>query len=95
MRATSLGLTIPDLPLRYVGGAKVTTTVVDGGTERPRSLERYDRTGRVLSRDEADKDGSSDDNNKRPHFYLDWWSGTRITRGASQTCVLGKEMHDA
>lgn len=81
MGTTFLGLTIPDLSLRDVGGTKITTAIVNSRAEGPRGLERWDtRTGRALSGDESEggKDGSgSDEHNERTH---DWWSGTERER---------------
>ena len=71
MGTAFLWLTIPDLSLRDVGGTKVTTTVVNSGAEGPRCLERWDRTGCVLSEDgfEASKEGSSgDERSERTHL---------------------------
>jgi len=70
MGTTFLGLTVPDLSLRDAWGAKITTTVVNGGIEGPRSLERWDRAGCTLSRDEARKEGSDDDDRgERTHLH--------------------------
>ena len=86
MGTTFLGLTVPDLSLRDFGGTEVAATAVNSGAEGPRSLERLDGTGRVLSRDEfkASKEGSSDGRNERTHFNRDWWSGTgRVSANGS------------
>ena len=70
MGTTFLGLTVPDLSLRDVRGTKITTTVVDGGIEGPRSLERCGRTGCALSSDKARKEGGSDDDRgEGTHFH--------------------------
>lgn len=68
MGATFLGLAVPDLSLRDLGGTKVTTTVVDGGGEGPIGLERRGRTGRALGRDEAGKKGGGGEGGKRTHL---------------------------
>ena len=68
MGTTLLGLTVPDLSLRDLGGTKVTTTVIDGGGEGPISLERRGGTGRTLSRGEARKQGGREEGGERAHF---------------------------
>jgi len=81
MGTTFLGLTVPYLPLGDVGGTKVMTSVVSGGTEGPGSLERWGRTGRALGRDEARKKGGGEEGGEGMHFYRDWWSEAgRMTR---------------
>jgi hypothetical protein len=76
MGAAFVGLTVPDLSLRDVGGTKVTTTVVDSGAEGPRGLERWDRTGCALSGDELKQgSGGSDERSEGAHLYRDWRSG--------------------
>lgn len=83
MGAAFLRLTVPDLSLGDVGGAKITTAVVNSRAEGPRGLERWDtRTGRALSGDEfgGGKEGnSSDEHNERTH---DWWSPVKDRKGA-------------
>ena len=77
---TFLGLTIPDLSLRNIWSTKVTTTVVDGGVEGPRSLKRCGRTSCALSGNEAGKEsGGGGKGCERTHFYWDRWSATGRT----------------
>jgi len=87
MGTTRLGLTIPDLPLGDIGSTKVTTSIVNGGTEKPRSLERWSRTGRALGRDEAIKKGSGEKGGEGTHLYWDWWLETRLMARKGSTVV--------
>jgi hypothetical protein len=72
MGTTFLGLTVPDLALRNIGGTKVTTAVVDSGVEGPRSLERWGRAGCALARDDARKEDGGDEGGEGAHLYQDW-----------------------
>jgi len=82
MGAAFPGLTVPDLSLGDAWGTKITTTVVDGGIEGPRSLERRNRTGGALSRDKARKEGGNDgDCSDRAHFHWQWSTTRSAQRG--------------
>ena len=85
MGSAFLGLTIPDFSLRNTGGTKIATAIVNGGIEGPRSLERWGRTGCALSRDEARKEGGSN-NDRGEGTHLHWLSATGRTtrRGGSR-----------
>ena len=81
MGATLLGLTVPDLSLWNIRGTKVTTTVINGGVEGPRCLERWGRAG-ALSGDKPRDEGDGDDEgSERTHFHRD--TGRTVLRESS------------